>query len=113
MRVSKPVRAGLLGALVLASGTVAPAELLAQQGSPTAGVHPDGGGAFIRGDRDGPTATADGLSALTLGTNYHPTGNSRLQVDMVAHRVNGPAPGQGFDGARWIPILLTQLQLKF
>lgn len=62
---------------------------------------------------DGPPAQADALFALTGGANYHPTGNARLQVNAVAHRVNGPASAQGFETARWIPVLLTQLQFKF
>lgn len=58
-------------------------------------------------------AQADALAAATLGASYYPNPNARLQVNWIAHRVNGPAPEQGFDEARWVPILLAQLQLKF
>lgn len=61
---------------------------------------------------NGPDDILDTLVGLTLGTNYHPSANARLQVNAVLHYADGPAPLQDFDGARWVPLLLTQLQFK-
>ena len=79
----------------------------------------DAGGGLqllLRGERaalvDRPAGAADALTSLTVGLNWYPSGNSRLQVNAVATRANGPAPSQGFTRARWLPLLLTQLQLK-
>lgn len=95
------------------------AELVGGYLQPAWFVEGDGTGGvqlLVRGEwaslRGGPADAADALAAVTLGASYHPTGNARLQVNAVAHHVNGPAPARNVTEARWIPILLTQLQLK-
>lgn len=55
----------------------------------------------------------DSLSALTVGTNWYPNGNVRLQANGILHYFDGPSTLLGFDDSRVIPLLLTELQFKF
>lgn len=93
----------------LVGGYVQPAWFAAGDGS-------HGVQLLIRGEvaslRNGPEDVLDTLFGLTLGANYHPSGQARLQVNAVLQHADGPAPVQGFITDRWVPLLLTQLQLK-
>lgn len=52
------------------------------------------------------------LAGLTAGVNAFPHPNGRLQLNAVLTRSTGPSAHQGFESARWMPMLLGQLQFK-
>jgi hypothetical protein len=62
----------------------------------------------LRGGPDGDT-----LYGLTLGANWFLNPNVRLQVDGVLHYFNGSSQLLGFNDRKLIPMLLTELQIKF
>lgn len=70
---------------------------------------------------EGPTFrfdTPDGGDVTLAGGYLQPAwfvkgdASNGLQLNAVAHRVNGPAPAQDSASARWVPLLLAQLQFK-
>lgn len=84
----------------------------ASPGEEAAGSERSEGLAGGPGAGDG-VSGVDALYGVTLGANYFPNANARLQVNAILTRSNGASSRQGFDEARWTPMLLTQLQFKF
>jgi phosphate-selective porin len=62
----------------------------------------------VRGNTDGDT-----LYALTLGMNWYLSPNLRLQTNSILHYFNGPSRLLGFREKETVPLLLTELQIKF
>ena len=62
----------------------------------------------VRGNTDGDT-----LYALTLGMNWYLSPNLRLQTNSIFQYFDGPSRLLGFQKEELIPLLLTELQIKF
>jgi len=56
----------------------------------------------------------DTLSALTLGLNWFPNGNTRFQLNAIAQHFDGASQRLGFDDDdRIVPMALAEWQIKF
>ncbi|PJB72943.1 MAG: hypothetical protein CO093_01845 [Alphaproteobacteria bacterium CG_4_9_14_3_um_filter_47_13] len=55
----------------------------------------------------------DTIFASTAGVNWFINPNTRLQLNGILTHFDGPSAIRGFDGERTIPMLQTELQLKF
>jgi hypothetical protein len=62
----------------------------------------------VRGQRAGET-----LYGLTLGANWYLNSNVRLQLNGIAHYFDGPSSLRGLEGREWVPMLLSEVQIKF
>jgi hypothetical protein len=95
---------------VLSGGFIQPAVYL--RGNRTQGMELLLRGEFSKLDVGGNT-DGDTLYALTFGMNWYLSPNLRLQTNSILQYFDGPSQLLGFRKKETVPLLLTELQIKF